>query len=314
MARAHDFLAELGCADSDAWDHEQAAELLEWAGSLSEGDAHAAVRDACLLRAAAQPVIMVIITIAVHATPGEDVAEDAELAAAVALNRRTVLTFQAAGLNGRLAKRNLGLLDRVDALLSSWPEPAWSDAVRRRVEQLLDARRAGCRRGEQLRAAGRMPDPPPEPSVPWLLCHPGDHWFRRARPAITDPILRAAIDDWIADFAPSYATLAAGDWSAEEERADLVVDLELPDKVLPGWEDPVPTVVVAKRHGRVEIGSQLPLRLVPDGDEPFNGVLIEVLPRERWRTCATLLSDGSILPSDGTRRLQAPTLSTASTA
>lgn len=69
-----------------------------------------------------------------------------------------------------------------------------------------------------LREAGRMPDPAPEPSAAWLLRHPGDHWFRRARPEIRDPMLGAVIDDWIAEFAPSYAALAGEDWSAEERR------------------------------------------------------------------------------------------------
>jgi len=116
-----------------------------------------------------------------------------------------------------------------------------------------------------------------------------------------------ACHDWIADFAPSYAVLADPDWSAEEERADAVVDLEAPEEVPPGWDEPVPATVVASRRGAVAVGSELPLRLAPGGDQPFNGMHIHVLPRERWRTCAQLLADGSALPGDGTRRVEAAT-------
>jgi len=139
------------------------------------------------------------------------------------------------------------------------------------------------------------------------LCHPGDYWFRRARPSIEDPTLATAIDDWIADFAPSYAVLADQDWSAEEERSDAVVDLQVPEEVPLGWDEPVPATVVASRRGAVAVGSELPLRLAPGGDQPFNGMLIHVLPRDRWRTCARLLPDGSVLPGDGTRRVEAAT-------
>ncbi len=125
------------------------------------------------------------------------------------------------------------------------------------------------------------------------------------RPAISDSALCAAIDEWIVAFAPGYAGLLAQDWSAEEEQADAVVELELPAEVPRRWESPVATRVVAKDRGDVEPGSELFLRLAPGGDEPFNGMLIHVLPRERWRTCARFAADGSVLPSDGTRRIAA---------
>ena len=98
--------------------------------------------------------------------------------------------------------------------------------------------------------------------------------------------------------------MVALDWSAEEEKADAVVDLKLPAEVPRGWKEPVPTAVVAKHRGNMELGSELPLRLAPGGDEPFNGMAIYVLPGERWRTCAHLLADGSVLPEDGTRRVE----------
>lgn len=199
------------------------------------------------------------------------------------------------------------MLDRICAQIAEWPERDWSEAVRVRIERLAEARRSGRERGRRLRAAGRLPEPPPEPSVPYLLCHPGDYWFRRARPSIEDPTLAAPADEWIAAVAPSYSVLADQDWSAEEKQADAVVDLELPEDVPPGWDEPVPTTVVASPHGAVAVGSELPLRLAPGGDGPFNGMLIHVLPRERWRTCARLLAGGSALPGDGTRRLEAAT-------
>jgi hypothetical protein len=306
MTVADDYLAQIGAADFDAWEHEDAAQFVAGAKSGPRDRRNDAVREARLLSTAAQPVVQFIISLPVAGMPGVDLARDADLAASAAFNRRTVLSYQSAGLNGRFAERNLRLLDRVCALIGQWPEPDWSETVRRRVERLGEARRAGRERGKRLREAGRMPDPPSEPSVAWLLRHPGDHWFRHARPAITDAMLGAMIDDWIAEFAPSYATLAGEDWSAEEGKADLVADIALAEEVHSGWNQPVRAVVLDKRQGSVQIGSELPLRLVPTGDGPFNGTLIAVLPGEHWRTCGSLLADGSLLPADGTRRLAVP--------
>ncbi len=140
-----------------------------------------------------------------------------------------------------------------------------------------------------------------------MLCHPNDHWFRRARPSITDPAIAAVVDEWIAEFEPSYASLAAEDWSAEEASADLVVDIQIPDEVPEGLKDRLPTLVLAELQNKVETGSQLIMHRVPPDQEQFNGYLVSALPRERWRACATLLRDGSILPGEGTRRLEPPT-------
>jgi hypothetical protein len=314
MTLADDYLAEVGCADIDRWHRDGAARLLERLGASQPDPRSEAMREARLLSAAAVPVVWIAIDFGVSgmpgvdlAMPGVDLARDADLAAGAALHRRWVLAHKTAGLNGRLAERNLRLLDRVCALIGSWPDPDWSEAVRRRVDELAAAMRRGRERGERLRATGQMADPPPVESVGWLLRNPGDHWFRFARVNVSDPTLCALIDAWITDFAPSYTTLASEDWEAEEARADLVVDLEVPAEIPRGWEEPIRAIVAAKLRGSVEIGSELPLRLIPDDNQCFNGTLISVLPGERWRTCARLLDDGSILPEDGTRRLKAST-------
>jgi hypothetical protein len=140
-----------------------------------------------------------------------------------------------------------------------------------------------------------------------MLCHPTDHWFRHARPSITDPEIAAVVDEWIAEFAPSYATMANQDWSTEEAGADLVVDVQIPDEVPQGLKDPLTTLVLGEPENRVETGSELTMHRVPPDQEQFNGYLVSALPRERWRACATLLADGSILPGDGTRRLEPST-------
>jgi hypothetical protein len=72
------------------------------------------MREARLLSAAAVPVVWIAIDFGVSgmpgvdlAMPGVDLARDADLAAGAALHRRWVLAHKTAGLNGRLAERNL---------------------------------------------------------------------------------------------------------------------------------------------------------------------------------------------------------------
>lgn len=301
MALADEHLAEIGGGDFDAWDRESAAQVVEWAGDPAGGGRDAAVCEACMLRAEAEPVVPFMIGLPARGMPGVDSAVDAQLAAAVAFARRKVLANRSVGLAGRSSERNLRMLDRLSALIARWPEPQWSEAVRRNVERGAEARRTGRERGMQLRAMGRQREGPPQPGADYLLCHPGDHWFRHARASIDDPPLGAATDEWIADFAPSYATLAARDWSEAEERADAVVDLEMPGELPRGRPEPVQATVVATHRGAVEVGESLRLRLAPGG-QPGEAMLIDVLPRERWRTCIRLFPDGSALPAAGTRR------------
>ena len=305
MAVADEHLVEIGGEELDAWDREGAAQLLDWAGDPAGGRRDEALREASLLRAAAEPVVPFMVRLPARGMPGADAVGDAELAAAVAFARRKVLANRSAGLDGESTERNLRLLDRLSELIARWPEPEWSDAVRRNVERVAAARRSGRERGRQLRAARSLPDRPPQPDAEYLLCHPGDHWFRHARGSIGDPALRAGIDEWIAAFAPSYAALAGRDWSAAEGLADGVVDLEMPAELPRGSPEPVTATVIAKHRGAVELGSSIRLRLAP-ASQPVDGMLIHVLPRERWRTCIRLFPDGSALPAAGTRRLDAP--------
>jgi len=298
MTLADDHLVELGPADFDAWDHEHCTQLLEGSQALPD-----AVREAHLLFWAPHPLVNFMISLPAHGLPGAELARDATSAAAVAFRLRTVHVYESAGLNGRFAERNLRLLDRICALIGAWPEPEWSETVRLRVEQLAEARRRGRERGERLRKARGERDPAPEPNVAWMLCHPNDHWFRRARPAITDPALAAVVDGWIAEFAPSYAALASEDWSAEEGNADVVVDIQLPAEIPLSWKEPLTATVDARHQGSIDNTSEVRLHQVPTGDGPFNGTLVSVLPHERWRVCGSLLADGSIVHGNGTRRL-----------
>ncbi|HEY5317993.1 MAG TPA: hypothetical protein VIJ20_08430 [Solirubrobacteraceae bacterium] len=299
MTIADDHLAEVG-SGMDAWDLEHARALLE---SVERLPAH--LREALVLREASDLVMSLVIKLVAWGEPGVDAARDADWAVSAAMARRSVLTYRAAGLDGAVADSDLALLDRICSLIGSWPEADWAGAVGRRVEELVDARRRGRERGEQLRPSRRPGEQSSVPALAWLLRHPADHYFWRARANISDPWLCAHIDERIADFAPSYEAMADQDWSAEESRSDLVVELEILD-VPPGWKEPVETVVVATHRGGAAIGPELPLHLVADPDAQFNGMLISLLRGERWLTCASLRKDGTALPEDGTRRLAAP--------
>ena len=302
MALADEHLAEIGGREIDAWDAESAAQLVQWAGDPAGGGRDSAVREASLLRAEAEPVVPFMAALPARGMPGADSAVDAQLAAAVAFARRKVLTNRSAGLGDSSSERNLRLLDRLSALIPSWPEPEWGDAVRRNTERIAQARRAGRERTMQMRAARGGQDAPPQAGADYLLCHPGDHWFRHARANIDDPPLGGAIEEWISDFAPSYAALAARDWSEAEDLADAVVDVEMPAELPSGRPEPMQATVVATHRGPVEAGASLRLRLAPGG-QAAEAKLIDVLPGERWRTCIRLFPDGSALPSAGTRRV-----------
>jgi hypothetical protein len=304
VALADEHLSGIGGAEIDAWDAKSAAQLVQWAGDPAGGGRDSAVREASLLRAEAEPVVPFMAALPARGMPGADSVVDAQLAAAVAFARRKVLANRSAGLGVSSSERNLRLLDRLSAMIPSWTEPEWGETVRRNIERIAQARRAGRERAMQMRAVRGGQDAPPQAGADYLLCHPGDHWFRHARASIDDPSLRAAIDEWIADFAPSYAALAARDWSQAEEQADAVVDLDMPAELPRGGAEPVQATVVATHRGPAEVGMSLRLRLAP-GSQPFSGMLIDVLPRQRWRTCIRLFPDGSALPAAGTRRLDA---------
>jgi hypothetical protein len=297
---ADDHLAEVG-SDLDAWHRESGGETLEAADRL-----RAPAREALLRWSAAHPVIHLVLRLGRYGVPGAEFEADVDWATTAALARRDVLAYRAAGLDHGMAEHSLRLIERICSLIASWPEPAWSDAVSRRVEELVNARRRGRERGARLRQSRAPEELSEPPSAGWLVRHPADHYFRLARAEVSDPWFCAYLDDQIAEFAPSYAAMAGLDWTAEEGEADLVVELQLPDQVPITWKEPVPAVVLATHHGSAGVGAELPLWLVADPDGQFNGKLVSLLAGETWLTCARLLDDGSLLPADGTRRLSAP--------
>ena len=171
------------------------------------------------------------------------------------------------------------------------------------MQGLVQARDSGRERGQRSR-----PQEAPGAGIDFaagssMLRHPSDHYFSMARASMTEPELVAYLDQQIAAFAPSYAALAAGDWSSQETQAEIAVELQIYEPTPTGWKDPVPATVVGIHRGSVPIGAQVGLRLVADRDAPFNGTLLSALSGERWLVYGALLDDGTLLPSDGTRRL-----------
>ncbi len=168
--------------------------------------------------------------------------------------------------------------------------------------------RQGRRRGAELRRAHRPEELERPPVAGWLLRHPADHYFRRARITLTDPPLCAPIDAWIAAFAPSYTALAGQDWSAEHTRADLVAEIQLLQPVPDDWNEPVVAAVLATHRGSAPDGATIALRQVADPDAVFNGRCIDLLSGEGWLIWAHVCNDGTFVPGDGTRRINAPDL------
>lgn len=84
--------------------------------------------------------------------------------------------------------------------------------------------------------------------IGWLLRHPADHDFRQARAAVSDPWLSGHLDEWISAADPSYSALAAQDWSAEEDGADLVVEVQLRDPVPLDCKEPAPAGAVTSHR------------------------------------------------------------------
>ena len=297
MTVAGEYLAEIG-VHQEAWESEQAvADLAAMKAFPDE------VRDAELIRAAARPVVWVVIKLAVLAFPGADLDADAEWAAMLSVTRRELLTVKRAGIEAGLVDGHLRLIDIVESRIGVWPEPEWTTAVRVQVQGLIHARDSGRERGQRSR-----PQEAPAAGIDFaagssMLRHPTDHYFSMARASMTDPALMAYLDQQIAAFAPSYLALAARDWSSEETQAEIIVELQICEPIPPGWKDPVPATVVGVRRGSVPIGAQVGLRLVADRDAPFNGTLLSALSGERWLVYGALLDDGTLLPFDGTRRL-----------
>lgn len=79
-------------------------------------------REALALSDVARPVMPLVLRFAAGQKPGSDLEEDVGWATMVAFARREMLADQAARLDAGLAGRNLGLLDRISALVGSWPQ------------------------------------------------------------------------------------------------------------------------------------------------------------------------------------------------
>jgi hypothetical protein len=297
---ADEYLAEFG-EHQHGWESEQAVADLAAVQAFPDE-----LRDAELIRAAAQPVVSVVIKLAVLGFPGADLDTDAGWAAQLSVTRRELLTLKRAGIDAGLVDGHLRLINIIESRIGLWPEPEWTTAVRGHVQGLVQARDSGRERG--LRSSSQAtPTAGTDLAIgPWILRHlrhPSDHYFSMARVSMTDPALVAYLDQQIAAFAPGYAALSAGDWSSQETQAEIVVELQISEPTSFGWKDPVPATVVGIHRGSVPIGAHVGLRLVADQDAPFNGTLLSVLSKERWLVRGTLLNDGTLLPSNGTRRL-----------
>jgi hypothetical protein len=299
---AHEHLTRIGSVLDD-WDREDAASPSE-----SDRGLPACAREALRLSEALQPVIAITIKLGAGPAPGADAKEDASWAASVALARRSVLAQKAAGIDRGLAADNLRLLDRINALIGTWPEEDWDDVARRRVQELVDARQRGRQRGQELRLSRGHAEPEESFSVGWLLRHPRDHWLRLAAPRVSDPECRALIEAQIAKLAPSHQQLWGLDWTAEEAVAEVICEMRVLGTSPARWKEPVSAVVTAPIKGDTSLGERIAIRLVEDPDGPFNGTLVSFLDGERWLICARELEDGTLLPLDGTRRRAMPSL------
>jgi hypothetical protein len=296
MGIADAYLAELD-APNDDWDRGHAAELLE---SLS--GASAVVREEELLRFAARPVTPFAIKFAAGHWPGTNAVDDATWAATAAVARRRLAVVRQAGIEVAMSDLGLRVLEWIDARIGSRDDQPFQVGVPARIDELLDARRRGRERGWQPRERGSQ-DPTPSCGACWLLRHPGDHYLRRARARSRDDRLRELLDEQIARLADSYHRLCIH--HDAHEQSTLVVELGVLGPLAPGWREPLATTVLRAHTGEVSVGDQLRLRLVADPDARFNGKLVTLRPGERWMAYAHRLADGTIIPSDGTRRLAA---------
>jgi hypothetical protein len=298
MTVADDYVSDLA-DELGGWSHEYVADCLEAAEQLPSG-----LAEASLLFHAARPIMQLVIKLTTGELPGSDLQADAGWTTAAAFARQEVLAHQAAGLDHGTAARSLALIDRINELIGDWREPDWSAATAARVNGSMEARRSGSARGEQLRQDDALERKSEPVTAGWFLRHPTDQYFRRAVDAVHDPGLRAPLSEWISDLDASYTTLAEQDWSAEESHADLVAEVLVTDAQAPPWATPVRVMVLHRHAGDAQPGSSVAVCQVENPDAQFNGTLVSTLPQERWQICGHHRNDGSILVSDGTRRLQ----------
>lgn len=298
MTIADDQVAEVGSVLDD-WGREETA--FPACDPLPDSAA-----EAWALVGALQPIIGITIKLGVGPAPGSDPFEDATWAASVALRRREVRAYETAATDPRLAANNLRLLERVDELIGTRPEPGWDLLVRDRVSELVDARKRGRQRGielRKLRESDPSAEPQGQPPVGWLLRHPSDYWLCQVASAVADFECRSLIEAQIELLAPTYRQLCGLDWSAEEAAADIVCEVQVLDARVGASREAVRATVTAPFRGDVARGQEVALRAVEEPDGPFNGKLMSVLTGERWLICVGHLGDGTLLPLDGTRRL-----------
>lgn len=299
---ADDHLARVGTV-LDELDREHVA-----SPSQSDRRLPDCAREARALSEALQPVNAITIRLGAGPAVGADAAEDASWAASVALARREVLAQQAAGIDYGLREDSLRLLDRIDALIATWPDEDWDELARRRVQELVDACQRGAQRGQGMRDRRRDTEPEDDFNIGWLLRHPNDHWLRHAASTVSDPEIRALIGAQIDKLEPSYQRLCGLDWTTQEAVADVICEMRVlgsPGDWI-GWKQPVSAVMTTPVKGTTSSDQPIAVRLVEDPDGAFNGTLVSLLASERWLVCARELADGTLLPLDGTRRLAAP--------
>ena len=114
------------------------------------------------------------------------------------------------------------------------------------------------------------------------------------------------IEAQIATLAPSYEQVCRLDWSGAESVADVICESQVVSASPGRWDEPASAVVTAPITGDASPGEHISVRLVEEHGEPFKGTLVSLLHDERWRICARMLEDDTLLPLDGTRRLAMP--------
>ena len=110
------------------------------------------------------------------------------------------------------------------------------------------------------------------------------------------------IEAQIAKLAPSYQRLRGLNWTATEQVAEVICEMQVLGTSAGHWQEPISAVVTVSIKGNSSPDEQIEVRLVEEPDGPFNGTIISVLAGERWLTCARELQDGTPLPLGGTRR------------
>jgi hypothetical protein len=142
----------------------------------------------------------------------------------------------------------------------------------------------------------------PDEERAWHVSHPADRWFKYARPRVHDAVLGSLVDEWIADLSSAYDELLANDWSTVEDRAPFLLDVLFDDNFALASSDPLKANVMTVSCAAAPLHETVLVDRAPK-QENIDGLLLSPLPRERWRLCAELQPDGTLLPLDGTQRM-----------